>query len=258
MFQFSLSNGTTSYRYQIPERADEITCRQVIEFQQKIESKKPETLGEYEKVKEQDARNEYIKGLEEGEVSRKWTSFYMRELMFWCGIPADVIGHIPVTDPNGNDLAGLRAILSSAFIPEAQEINGKFKYKGVEYFLPPAPVNLIDPTRTDYLRGATLGEFATATELYRAYSSMLNGSCLALLNVIAVLCRKKGEKLPSLPDEQNDWIQDRIEHFKDLDFNTAMNVGFFLSYPQNTSAKRSAYSRVMERLQRPLRSMGII
>jgi hypothetical protein len=178
--------------------------------------------------------------------------------MFWCKIPADVIGHVPVQSEDGNDLGGLRAILSKAFQPEGVELDGKFKYKGSTFLLPPSPVNLIDPTRVDYLRGATLGEFATATELYKAYTSMLDGSCLALLNVIAVLCRKKGEQLPSLPDEQNDFIQERVEYFKDLDFNTAMNVGFFLSCPQNTSVKPSAFSRLVVSLRQRLKSTAII
>jgi hypothetical protein len=257
MLVFSLTNGEKSFKYKIPETSAEVTCGQIVDFQEKIETKKPETLSEFEKT-DTDDRADYISGLEEGEISRKWVSYYMRELMFWCGIPADVIGFIPVQSEDGNDLHGLRAILTKAFKPEGMDMDGKFDYKGHTFYLPPAPVNLIDPTRTDYLRGATLGEFATATELYKAYTSMLDGSCLALLNVIAVLCRKKGEKLPSLPDEQNDWIRERIEFFKGLDFQTAMNVGFFLSCPQVKSVKRSVFSRLVGSLRKRRKSMVTI
>jgi hypothetical protein len=256
MLVFKLTNGEKEFRYKIPENAHEITCGQVVDFQQKIETKKPESLKKYEAL-ESDDRAGYLAELPEGEIERKWTSFYMRELMFWCKIPADIIGHVPVKSDDGNDLGGLRAILSQAFIPSGVDLKGQFKYKGDTYYLPPAPVNLIDPNRVDYLRGATLGEFATATELYKAYTSMLSGSCLALLNVIAVLCRKKGEQLPSLPDEQNEFIQKRVEHFKGLDFNTAMNVGFFLSCPQNTSVKHSVFLRLVARLRGRRKSTAI-
>jgi hypothetical protein len=252
MLVFSLSDGKTEYRYKMPQNAREITCRQIIDFQDKVESKKPETLKDYEATEESE-RAAFIADIESGEIEKRWTGFYMRELMYWCNIPSNVIGHVPVKRDDGNDLAGLRAILSNAFKVEPETLSG-FKYKGERFFLPAAPVNLIDPNTTDFLRGATLGEFATATELYRAYSSMLDGSCLALLNVIAVLCRKKNEVLPSLPDEQSDWIQERIEHLKDLDFNTAMNVGFFLTVPQHISKKHSAFSKLVASLQQRAKS----
>lgn len=48
------------------------------------------------------------------------------------------------------------------------------------------------------------------------------------LRVIAILCRKNGERLPIKDSERDQYIYDRIVELQDIDTHTALNVDFFL------------------------------
>lgn len=58
-----------------------------------------------------------------------------------------------------------------------------------------------------------------------------NGSQLysMYLKMIAVLCRKKDEKLPFDDAEREAWINERADKFRRIDAQTALNVDFFLT-----------------------------
>ena len=217
--------------YLLPESAKDVTCGKVIEFQKTIDSKKPETLQAFTELETEKEKDEYFNALDPNLFNTEWIGHYCRELHFWGGFSPTHLGLIPVvaTDEGGADLFTLRSIVMKALTISKPDKLKHFELNGHTYHLPAAPINMIDPTQKDYMRGATLGQFATANELYRTFTSMQGGECIGLLHQIALLCLREGEHLPIIPDEQAKWITARVEELKALDFHTAMSVGFFLA-----------------------------
>jgi hypothetical protein len=252
MIIFSIiGDDGSKVQYKLPSNATEIPCSKVIKFQQTIETKKPESLAEYEALATKEDKDLFLSELDPNEMNTNWASYYLRELQFWGNISLQDLGKIPmVADDDGADMFILRGILQKALSNIKYESVQDFKYKGDTYYFPESPPNLVDPKETDYMRGCSLGQFATAHELYRAYTGMQAGSCEALLNVIAVLCLKRGEELPVMADEQADFIKARVDHLRELDFQTAMNVGFFLTAQLVAYQNVSRFSRAAKAQKR--------
>lgn len=232
MIGFNLTDDNKSFYYAYPETAKEHTLRSLIDYEQKIEANKPEILRKFEEIEEEEDRKAYLDLLGPKELERATISYYMREIQFFTNMRLEHLPLLPVNNKEGIDIFGLRNLIRRSFLETKAEEISSFRFKGVTYYLPPSPPNLFDPSKKDYMRGAKIGEYSTASELLRAYRLMEKGSIEGLLNVIAVLCRRKGEELPVYPDEQTKFIKERAELFKDLDYQTALNVGFFLSKPE--------------------------
>lgn len=235
MLVFELFNDHKKYIYRLPQKASEVTVERFIEFQKTVESKKPETLLKYESLEGESERNEYLSKLDDDEVNVAWVSYYMREIAFWCNMNMEHAAQLPVNIqgeplPGEVDLFGLRAMLHQAFmIPdELEEEIESFKHNGKTYYLPEMSPALIGDGE-DYMRKTTIGEFATASELRRVFNMQHEGSIEGLLYLLAVLCKKKNEKFPVMPDEQTQYIRDRVNELKDIDLQTALKVGFFLT-----------------------------
>lgn len=243
MIHFELTNGEKTYLYSYPETAAELTIGKIIDYEQHIKLKRPDILTKLDEIEEEDKRQEYLDSVDSAEMERALLSLYMREIQFFTGMNLEHLRLIPVKDADGIDVFSLRNLIRRAFTDaKAAEITS-FKFLGKTYYLPAAPPNLFNPDEKDYMRGSKIGEYATASELLRSYHLMKKGETAGLLNVIAVLCRKKGEELPVYPDEQTAFIRDRVELFRGLDYQTALNVGFFLSRPKLT------YQNVLQSLQ---------
>lgn len=226
---FELTNGEDRFIYKYPESPSEITLGKVIDYEQQITPKKPESLQKLEELTDEEEREEYLSGLDPVTLERDTISFYMREVGFFTGMKEEHLRLIPTRDPEGFDIFSLRNLIRSAFIGQKAELINSFRFLGSTYLLPDSPPNLFNQQELDFMRGAKIGEYCTASELYRAAQMMKKGSAEGLLFIIATLCRKKGESLPIYPDEQTKFIRERAELFKNLDYQTALNVGFFLT-----------------------------
>lgn len=231
--------------YLLPETAKDVTCEKVIAFQKTIDSKKPATLQAFTELPTEKEKDEYFQNLEPDVFNTEWIGHYCRELHFWGGFSPVHLGQIPVDAEDGADIFTLRKIIMKALTVDKPEKMTSFQLNGHNYTLPSAPINMIDPTQKDYMRGVTLGQFATANELYRTFTMMQGGECIGLLHQIALLCLRDGEQLPIAPDEQATWITARVEELKALDFHTAMSVGFFLAL--RIAQSRTAFQYSMEK-----------
>lgn len=83
-----------------------------------------------------------------------------------------------------------------------------------------------DPKRTAVLKAA---EQITAAEIEKKGDP--NGSLLysMYLKMLAVICRKKNEKLPFDDAEREAWINERASHFRGINAQLALDIDFFLT-----------------------------
>jgi len=235
MIAFEITNGDKKYLYKYPERASEISLDKLIKYEQEVEAKKPEILKKLEELESEEDRKEYLDSIDPEELERSTISYYLREVQFFTGMKIEHLNLIPVKDPEGYDIFSLRNLIRRPLSEARAEVITSFRFMGTEYLLPASPPNLFDPDSLDYMRGSTIGEYCTASELMRSLKKMKKGSIEGLLHIIAVLCRKKGETLPVYPDEQTNFIQERALLFRGLDYQTALNVGFFLTKQEQNS-----------------------
>lgn len=255
MICFELTDGSSTYLYKYPEKASELTLDTVIRYEQEIDKAKPEMLRKLEEIRDinpdvqEQLRKDYLDSLDPVAFEKACISFYMREIQFFTNMKLKHLTLLPVKDTEGIDIFTLRNLIRKSFINvPVQEIDS-FVFLGKKYYLPPSPPNLFDPSKSDYMRGSKVGEYATASELMRAYELMKKGRAEGLLNVIAVICRKKGEEVPVYPDEQTEFIKERASLFRSLDYQTALNIGFFLTRPDSDSGRASLYLHQLRKVR---------
>ena len=247
-----IESGSTTYTLRIPDKASEYTLDKLIQYEQKIEANKPEVLKKLEEIEEEEDRKDYLDSIGIEELESKTLSYYLREIHFFTEMSTNLLSSIPVKSKDNYDVFSLRDLIRKPIIITKPEEISSFMYLGKEYFLPPAPPNLFDSSQKDYMRGSKIGEYATASELLRSLKKMNRGSIEGLLNVIAVICRRKNEEFPVYPDEQTKFIQDRIKLFRGLDYQTALNVGFFLTKRETTYLSASQSLLAVRMLRRAL------
>jgi hypothetical protein len=94
---------------------------------------------------------------------------------------------------------------------EANENFTGFEVKGVEYLMP-----------SKHMQESTLIEFAESAQFQEDLKELKAGNYIAILDIMSVLCRPKGEQY----DEKNNAKRKKI--FSSLSMDVAINVGFFL------------------------------
>lgn len=118
-----------------------------------------------------------------------------------------------------------------------------FEYKGEKYMLPVLSIRAMTglPGVPANLQA---GEMIEAYEIKRLAQNRIGegdpeGAYLYTyyLQLLAVLARKEGEKLPHSDSECADFIERRTVHFQEIDAGTALDVDFFLAMLMQPSDK---------------------
>lgn len=118
-----------------------------------------------------------------------------------------------------------------------------FEYKGDKYTIPVLSIRAITGL-PGVPANLTAGEMIEAYEVKRLAQNRIgegdpDGTYLYTyyLQLLAVLARKEGEKLPHSDSECADFIERRTVHFQEIDAGTALDVDFFLAMQMQPSDK---------------------
>lgn len=192
--------------YRVPAGVEEIKIGRFIRY---IKTVVQEWAPELDKVLEIE-EGETIEGnfnkLSKLEKSNCYT-FYAKVVSFWTGAPLKELSKM-----NVKQLEIYFFYIEFMFGNfKANEQFAGFEIKGIEY-LPPA----------EHMRQSTLIEFAEAAQFQENLKELKAGNYAAILDVMAVLCRPKGEEY----NEKNNGERKRL--FSSLSLDNAINVGFFL------------------------------
>ena len=95
---------------------------------------------------------------------------------------------------------------------EYKRINGVFEFNGQLWYLP-----------QENMKGSTVIEFAEAAQFEKYANDLHGGNDYALLDVISILARPKGEEYDS------DKLEERKELFRGLSMDIVFGISFFLS-----------------------------
>ena len=139
-------------------------------------------------------------------------SFMALEVGFWCNALPSIIKR----DLSIEDLESAYWALQVQMNPDNAKVSEEytgFEIKGVEYLLP-----------KKHMIGSTVEEYADASYFQESMDSYKGGNWGAMLDVMTVLCRPKGETY----NDNEAFRNKRKELFKDLPMSDVINVAFFL------------------------------
>lgn len=109
-----------------------------------------------------------------------------------------------------------------------------FVYKGETYSVPHIVASTIGgmPLLPDIETVEAVEAFETVRTFEREIkrSGDPNGDLFFVqyLRLLAIFCRKEGERLPEEDDDRERWIQERSQYFQEIDTKTALDADFFL------------------------------
>lgn len=202
---FKMPNGAT---YKTPASLDEIKTGTFIQFLQQVAANCPQQLDDLYKL--EDGENLADKWQALSKADRVECYKYFSEVVaFWTGAEAKQL----------QEALGLKKLelsfwaielLFLKFAPDPT-FNG-FDLGGVSYSLP-----------SENMTDATFIEFAEAAQFQANVQELKGGNFLAILDIMAVLCRPAGEVYDA------DKIPKRKKIFSSAPLSVAMNTAFFLS-----------------------------
>ena len=252
MIVFEITNGKESFEYKLPEKASEFTLDKLIRYEETVVSKKPDSMKKLEAMIEESDRSDYLNSLNQDEEN-KWLTYYLKEVQFFTDMSLEHLQLIPMRSEDGFDIIDLKNCIDRALLNRENRMIESFDIGPDRFFLPTAPANIFDATKKDFMRDSTVGEYSTALELKKAFEMIEEKRTLGLCHFMAVLCKKKDEKFPVFPSEQTDFIKERAELFRQLDYDTAMNVSFFLISQELNLLEDSQFSKALKLLHLNLR-----
>jgi len=134
---------------------------------------------------------------------------------FWTGLSEEEISMCNIEEVE--EILTSMDFLNESYVPVAID---KFKFKGVEYFLPkPGMVE------------ENFGTFIEAEQVEINNKRLEKGDLSALPKQIAILCKKKGEEKGIINESV---IKKRANAFKKMDMATIWDVGFFLTQHESS------------------------
>jgi len=163
--------------------------------------------------------NEEFKHLDEEIRSLEWSLENVRMntklACFWTGLSEEEISMCNIEEVE--EILTSMDFLNESYVPIAID---KFKFKGVEYFLPkPGMVE------------ENFGTFIEAEQVEINNKRLEKGDLSALPKQMAILCKKKGEERGVIND---DVVNKRANAFKKMDMATIWDVGFFLTQHESS------------------------
>ncbi len=206
MVKFEL-NGS---QYQTPNGWNEIECGVFLDYLSNIAPKMPSELKELFE----------LENIEEGYAElrankKKFLScleFFSLCIAFWCKLDQEIIRDSMNTEQLEQAYWAIQIDLNINNLKEDKKFTGFF-LNGVEYLCPQR-----------HMAGATVAEFCDACHFEEKYEELKGGEWEALLDVMVVLCRPKGEHYDYNETKHNI----RKKQFRKLKMTDVANVGFFL------------------------------
>ena len=217
-------------QYQTPEGWHEVTFDKFLLSLTELDEKRPMSLNKFleehikavggidDKLSDIAKETEALRLFEErweiipSNEKVKCHKFFSISVGFWCGIPSELIREAM----NLNELEQTFWTIEYELNPNHAEIDEEwtgFKLNGVEY-LPPMK----------HMEESTVIEFAESAQFQENMKEVEGGNWLAMLDVMVVLCRPKGE----IYDYQKGKHERRKKVFKHVTMNHVINTAFFL------------------------------
>lgn len=236
MIQFKVTDnkGGQPKTFQFEESLAEVTLRRFIDFKEKIEANKPESLIKWESIP-QEEKESFVATLPIEEVTGKWNDYTIDFVKYWTGMTDDVISHMPI-----EDIHYVYRIINNYFSNiNIDEKATSFDFDGNVYLFPEAPVNPYSDKK-DFLKSNRMVDIVESMQ-FELFSSALGESKWSVLpSIIAILFKIKDEELPIKSADREAWIAKRAKLFEVLPVEKALNAAFFLLRRKNTYGNGSS------------------
>jgi hypothetical protein len=177
---------------------------------------------------------------EEVDLQKRWDEFpvnnkiealeyFAVEIAYWCDAPKDLIVNSISPDMAFNGWLSLQVQYNPNLFKVDEDFKS-FKFRGTTYVLP-----------EKHLRGTTIGEYADAANFQTVAEQLKNGRWKSIADVIAVICRPKGEEYNFEVTHEN-----RSKLFLNLPMDIVINVAFFLLMQNVTSTDTIAIYSLLQ------------
>lgn len=162
--------------------------------------------------------NEAFDGLDDDIRSLEWSLENVRLntklACFWTGLSEEEISLCNIDEVEM--ILSSMDFMNESYAPIAVD---KFKFKGIEYFLPEAG-----------MAKENFGTFIEAEQVEINNKKLKKGDLSVLPKQMAILCKRKGEDRGLINDEV---VSKRANSFKKLDMATIWDVAFFLTQQES-------------------------
>lgn len=196
------------HRYKTPDGWHDIKFSKFLQFLEEIQPLCPKVLL---KVYEAENMDSYW-GSMPNRNKAKCYQYFAKVVGFWCGLPAEII----MQTMDKEQLAAAYWAIEVDLSIENSQVNEDFTGFTIgnkEYLLPHR-----------HMLGSTVIEFTEAAHFEQQMDDIENGKWLALLDIMAVICRPKGE----VYNYEKGHHEMRKNIFKNLTMDIVLNVSFFL------------------------------
>jgi len=204
MIRFELEG----HEYKTPDGWHEVKFSKFLQFLEEIQPLCPKSLLKcYEEESILDAFNALSK-----RNKARCYQYFAKVVGFWCGLPFEIIEQ----SMDKEQLSAAYWAIEVDLMLEKAQINEDFTGFTIgnkEYLLP-----------QKHMMGSTVLEFTESAHFEQQMDDVKNGKWLALLDIMAVLCRPKGEVYNY--DKEHHEMRKNI--FKNVTMDIVLNVSFFL------------------------------
>ncbi|MHC4316404.1 MAG: hypothetical protein ACYSW3_28510 [Planctomycetota bacterium] len=204
MVKFTLDN----VEYQTPSSWHEVEFGKFLDYLSEVTPLTPEAL--IEVMNSEDLSTTWSALTKKNR--KKCYDFFALSVGFWCDIDAKKIKSSMNLVQLENAFWTIQIDLSLDNLTFDEEFTG-FEIGKKEYLLP-----------KKHMEGSTVVEFAEAAQFQEKQEDLENGQWLAMLDVMVVLCRPKGEVYEYIEQRHNV----RKKQFRKLKMDIVANVSFFL------------------------------
>ena len=224
MLILEVTKASTGERteFTLEENLSEITLGRFVQFKNKIDFKKPESLQQFEEADEAQ-RLELMKKMDQSLFVNEWRDFMLDVARFWTQLPEDYLAELTEEEV----IFVYHLINRHVFTFQYDENKTGFQLDGETYHYPPAAINPFS-TQRDYMKGTRVIDSIEAMQFEMYYRQLGESRWAVLPHVAAILCKKEGEQLPLKSSEREQWIADRAKLFEQLPMDEALNIAFFL------------------------------
>jgi hypothetical protein len=212
---FKIPNGSTLYKY--PTDPEDITFSEFTGYLDKVYSKAPQIIKDIDKaVDEGDSEKaqELAASIDDEVLAKQMYPYFARVVSYFTKVSYSVLVGMDGQGINVQQLEGLYYQILRALTPppaDQYEYQKEFDFLGNVWVIPDR-----------LMAHASVIEFAEAAQFQASMKEVENGQFRALIDVCAVLLRKKGEAYSDNIYKRNKRL------FQDLPLSVVWQVAFFL------------------------------
>lgn len=196
------------HSYKTPDGWQDIKFSKFLQFLEEIAPKCPKQLNAL--YESENMANDWEQMPKRNKA--RCYQYFALSVGFWCGLPAEIIMQVMDKEQLSAAYWAIDVDLSLDKATVNEDFTG-FELGKVEYLLP-----------QKHMIGSTVLEFTESAHFEHQMSDVKNGNWLALLDVMAVICRPKGE----VYSYKKDHHEMRKNIFKNVTMDVVLNVSFFL------------------------------